>query len=467
MRVPMGAPLAIPRLVVAGTASGAGKTTVTVGLAAALRARGLSVAVFKCGPDYLDPSYHARASGRPCHNLDGWMMGREAVLATFAHGAEGADVALVEGMMGLFDGASASLPGGPGSTAEIARWLDAPVLLCADASGMAGSIAALARGYADFDPALRVRGLVCNRVGGRPHLDLLREALRTPPIVGGLPAEEALAFPERHLGLHAAAEALPQSVLDAWAERTAAFVDLDAVLAIARSAPPLPSPPAPRSTGAGASRCRIGVAMDEAFHFYYEYNLRLLEAHGAALVPFSPVRDGELPDLDGIYLGGGYPELHAAALAGNASMRRSLAAFGARGGPVYAECGGFMYLCAAIRTLDGRDHPMVGVFDAVAALRDRPQALGYAEVATTAPTLLGPAGTSFRGHEFRYSELVPGARAHDLAYEVRGRPGDPPRREGHVRGNVLGSWVHAHWASSPAAAGAFVAACAASAGRRG
>ncbi|MFL5272887.1 MAG: cobyrinate a,c-diamide synthase [Anaeromyxobacteraceae bacterium] len=445
----------VPRLVLGAASSGSGKTTLAVAMAAALRARGLSVAPFKCGPDYLDPGYHARASGVASHNLDGWMMGEEAVLATFARAARGADVAIVEGVMGLFDGASPTSD--EGSTAQIAKWLGAPVVAVIDAAGMARTAAAVAHGLALFDPALRVGALVCNRVGSRGHLDLLREAVAAPAVMGGLPSREDLSFPERHLGLVTAATALGDEQVAAWARLAEEWLDLDALLALARSAAPLEVGPLPTARQA-PPRCRIGVAHDEAFHFYYEDNLARLEAAGAELVRFSPVHDARLPDVDGLLLGGGYPEVHAAALAANQPMREAIRAFAAARRPVYAECGGLMYLASAIRTVDGREHEMVGLVPGVAVVRDRLQALGYAEVTTRAPTLLGPAGLTFRGHQFRYSELdvaAPVARV----YAVSRRRGEP-LDEGYATGSVLASYVHAHWASCPAAAEAFVACCA-------
>jgi cobyrinic acid a,c-diamide synthase len=459
----------VPRLIVGGVASGVGKTTMTIALARALASRGLRVALFKCGPDYLDPTYHARAAGRPSHNLDGWMMGRDAVLATFERGARDADLALVEGVMGLFDGASPTSD--HGSTAEIARWLDAPVLAVIDASAMARTVAAVAYGLAAFDPVVRVAGTLCNRVGSRGHLDLLRAATSAPPtpgcpagappVVGGLPDLAELGFPERHLGLHTADErAVPDRVLEGWGQVAAEWITLDAVLAIARSARELPAPSAATPVvGPGpVRRCTIAVAHDEAFHFYYEDNLRRLEELGATLVRFSPLRDAGLPDAAGVYLGGGYPEVHAEALAANEPMRASLRAFAARGGPVYAECGGLMYLTRAIRTLDGRAHPMVGLISGEAAMRDRLQAIGYVEVETQRPTLLGPAGLRFRGHQFRYSELIEGEPP--SAYGMHVRQGGRVAAEGWTSRNVLGSYVHAHWASNPTAARGFVESCA-------
>ncbi|MCI0347712.1 MAG: cobyrinate a,c-diamide synthase [Chloroflexi bacterium] len=450
----------IPRLVVAGTASGAGKTTVVVGLTRALRALDLRVAPFKCGPDYLDPTHHARAAGRPSQNLDGWMMGRDAVLSTFARAARDADVAIVEGVMGLFDGASPT--GESGSAAEIAKWLGAPVLLVVDASGMARTIAALARGFASFDRDLDLAGVVCNRIGSPGHLKLLREALAIPPIVGGLPEDATLRFPERHLGLVRADEvAVPEKLLDELGARVTEWFDLDAILAIARRAPALPADAdGERAGGEPPLPCRIGLAFDDAFHFYYEDNLRKLEEYGAELVRFSPARDRRLPPVDGLYFGGGYPEASAEALSENRSMQEDVRAFVAAGGPVYAECGGLMYLTAGIRTLDDRLYPMVGLVSGQAVMRDRLQALGYVEVETREASLLGPAGLRFRGHEFRYSDLEGAPPDADRLYSVRRRRGGQAFREGYRRGSVLASYVHAHWASNPLAARGFVAACA-------
>jgi len=459
------------RVVIGGVSSNVGKTTVTVALARALRARGLRVALFKCGPDYLDPTYHGRAIDGAGHTLDGWMMGRDAVRATFARAAHGADVALIEGVMGLFDGASPT--GEEGSTAEIAKWLDAPVVLVCDASGMARSVAALAQGFASFDREVRVAGLICNRVGSRGHLELLRRATAAPPVVGGFTVDDAMSFPERHLGLRTAdRDAVPDALFDRWGERAAAELDVDAILAIARTAPAIETAPSALASASietsGVTmprRCRIGLAFDPAFHFYYEDNLRRLEALGAELVRFSPIEDARLPDVDGLYLGGGYPEVYARALAANASMREAVRAFAASGRPIYAECGGLMYLSRAIRTLDGAEHAMVGLVPAVAEMRDRLQALGYVEVETQAATPLGPAGVRFRGHQFRYSELrvdddAAAAPAIEHVYTVRRRRGGEVTREGYRRGNVLASYVHAHWASNPTVAEHFVGACA-------
>jgi len=453
-----------PRIVIAGTSSGVGKTTVVVALVRALLAEGLRVAAFKCGPDYLDPTYHARATGRPCHNLDGWMMGRDAVLATFRRASEDADIAVIEGVMGLFDGASPT--GDEGSTAEIAKWLGAPVLLVVDASGMARSVAAMAQGFARFDRELHVAGLVCNRVGSRGHLDLLRRACDSPPVLGGFPKQPELAFPERHLGLFTADErTIPESKLAAWGKTASEWLGTSAIVELARAArDPAANAPPEAARGAGASpqeRCRIGLAWDDAFHFYYEDNLARLESLGATIVRFSPTNDASLPDVDGLYLGGGYPEAHAAALSQNASMREAVASFARAGGPIYAECGGLMYLSRAIVTKDGVAHPMVGLLSAETIMKERLVALGYVEVETQEATLLGPPGLRFRGHQFRYSELGPFGVAPRHVYTIRRRRGGETSREGFAlaAGSVLASYVHAHFASNPRIAAGFVAAC--------
>lgn len=449
------------RLVVGGTASGVGKTTVTLALARAFRARGLRVALFKCGPDYLDPTYHARATGEPSHNLDGWMMGRDAVRATFAHAARGADIAIIEGVMGLFDGASPT--GDEGSTAEVAKWLEAPVLLVVNAGGMARSIAAIARGFASFDPAIRLGAVIANRVGSRGHLDLLRRALGSPPILGGLPRDPEHAFAERHLGLLTADErTLPEALLDALGQKAESWFSLDALLELARSAPTLEDEAPPAGQG-GAPRCRIALAYDGAFHFYYADNLRRLEASGAEIVRFSPCRDSELPaGVNGVYLGGGYPEVHAAELAANTAMREAVAGFAARGGPIYAECGGLMYLTRAIVERDGSRHAMVGLLPAEARMTGELQALGYVEVETQRRTILGEAGARFRGHQFRYSELDPAPPATEVerVYSLRKRRAGETSLEGYRVGNVLASYVHVHWASNPRVAAALVESCA-------
>ncbi len=440
--------LSIPRIVIAGAASGVGKTSVMVGLLGALQQRGLKIAAFKCGPDYLDPTYHARLTGRASYNLDGWMMGRAGVLSTFTRAAAGADLALIEGVMGLFDGASAT--DDAGSTAEIARWLAAPVVLLLDASGLARTAEAVAYGFKHFAADVPVAGMICNRLGSRGHLDLIRQAVRSLTVLGGLPQENGLAFPARHLGLRTAdRETIPETLLQGWARLTENWVDLEALLALARSAGPLPAAPLPAAPTA-AARCRIGIARDAAFHFYYPENLRLLEQFGATLVEFSPLANACLPAVDALYLGGGYPEEFAGELQANASMRQAIRDFGASGRPIYAECGGLMYLTEAIVRRDGTSFAMTGLIPSRCRMFDKLQALGYVEVQTRAPSIWGQAQICFRGHQFRYSAMEP-AQPTGVAYHytVRRRRDGHILAEGYARHNVLGSYIHAHFASNP------------------
>jgi cobyrinic acid a,c-diamide synthase len=446
--------LEAPRLVIAGTASGVGKTTFTAGLCYALRRRGMRVAAFKCGPDYLDPTYLALATGRACQSLDGYMMGQGAVHRTFARAAASADIAIIEGMMGLFDGASATSI--EGSSAEIARWLDAPVVLTCDASAMARSLGALVHGFASFEPGVHVAAVVCNGVASPGHRALLAAA-SPRPILGTLAPETSHTFPERHLGLRSASELGNDAWLTAWADRIEAQCDVAALIALAQTAPPLARA---EELAQGPVRCRIGIARDEAFCFYYDENLRLLEAAGAQLVFFSPLHDAELPELDGVYLGGGYPELHAAALAANRSMREALCGHAASGRPIYAECGGLMYASQAITTVDGERHPMLGLVAGTAEVQRTLQAIGYAEIETRAPSMLGPAGTRARGHQFRYSRLEGGVSNELYAIRTPASNNTIVAHEGYGAGAVLGSYVHLCFASSPSLAESIVAACA-------
>lgn len=445
-------------IVVAAPASGHGKTTVTLALLAALRRKGLEIAPFKVGPDFIDPGHHQVAAGRPSRNLDGWMCGEASVRQSFRKGCAGAELAIVEGVMGLFDGASGG--GEAGSTAEVARWLGGRVLLVVDAARQARSVAALVQGFARFDPRLEFAGVLFNRVGSPRHEALLREAVASvpglPPVLGCLPRREDLAIPERHLGLVTAGERPADAVhLEALADWLEEHADLAPLLPGNRGQVCTPDSPAKSADLTPVDPLiRIGVARDEAFCFYYPDNLELLEEAGAELVFFSPLRDRSLPPgLDGLYLGGGYPELHAGRLAANAGLREAIRRAAASGLPVYAECGGFMLLAEAI---DG--YAMAGVFPARARMLSRRKALGYREVTLTAATLLGPAGTAARGHEFHYSQmdLTPSV---PRVYRLGRGGGEDLGSEGFCLGNVLGSYVHLHFGSNPQVARNFVAFC--------
>lgn len=443
------------RLLIGGVSSGVGKTTFTVGLCRALMRRGLKVQVFKCGPDYLDPTYHHKASGAAVHNLDSWLMGPAAVKSTFMRNAARADVSLIEGVMGLFDGASPTVLSG--SSAQIAELIGAPIVLLCDASGMARSLSAVVKGFCSFEPGIAPRAVIANRIGSDGHLSLLKEAqLTEAPVLGGLLKRAEIAFSERHLGLVAAQEGEHEASFEAWADEVEARCDVDALLELARTAPALSAPPSGLERASAPRRCRIGIARDAAFHFYYDENLRLLEAAGAELVEFSPIADQALPQVDGVYIGGGYPELHAEALARNTGMREALRAHARARKPIYGECGGLMYMAEAIIDLQGRAFPMLGLVAGRAVMQNKLQALGYVEAQTRADSPLGAAGVRYRGHQFRYSTLE-GAEATQLHLTVKRT--SRTQTEGYGVDNVLASYVHAHWASNPVLAEAFVGAC--------
>ena len=458
----------IPRLVIAGTSSGAGKTTVAVGLLAALAARGVRATGFKVGPDFIDPSYHALASGRPGRNLDAFLSGPELIAPLFRHGSAGAEVAIVEGVMGLFDGASGR--GELASTAHVAKLLRAPIVLVVDAAAIARSVAAIVHGYATFDPDVDVAGVILNRVGSPWHVELLREALAPleVPVLGALPREEAIATPERHLGLVPVAEREPRAreAIATLAAAVAAGCDLDAVLALARRVPELPGepwrpdPPSSGSGGPSRLRARIAVAGGPAFSFHYTENLELLEAAGAELATFDPLADEELPPRTGaLLLAGGFPEAFGAELSANWALRAEIAAFARRGRPVLAECGGLLYLATE---LDGR--PMCDVVPVSARMTDGLR-LGYREAVAATDHPAWPAGTATRGHEFHYSRVEPAARADAPAWHLHARGDEHP--EGHVEAGVHASYVHTHWATTPEVATRLVAAAARPAERSG
>lgn len=449
-------------LVLAGTHSGCGKTSLTLGLLRALARRGISAQPFKAGPDFIDPGLHHAACGATSHNLDTWMLPGDALRGLFARHARGAELAVVEGVMGLFDGRSGT--GEEGSTAHLAKLLGLPVVLVVDAASQARSVAALVRGFARFDPDLRLAGVILNRVGSDRHEAMLRQALEQAgdaPVLGCLRREESASLPSRHLGLVTADDA-PEldAALDALADLVERGVDIPALLA----ALPEITLPEPEPETHPQVRVRIGLARDRAFCFTYAENLRLLEAAGAELVPFSPLADGALPpDLGGLILPGGYPELAAPELAANAALREAVRAFCDSGRPVWAECGGYMYLMRSLADAEGREWPMCGAVPARAVMGTRRAALGYRTGRTLRPGPLGPAGTLLRGHEFHYSRaegLPEGSEAWGLAGSdgLPGRDGlEAP--DGWAKGNVLGGYFHAHLASNPDAARAFVECC--------
>lgn len=445
------------RLIIAGTSSGVGKTTVTLAILAALRQRGRRVQPFKAGPDFIDPGHHTAATGRPSRNLDGWMLGADLNRAIFTKAAVDADISIIEGMMGLFDGSSPVNE--VGSTAEIAKQLDAPVLLVIDGSAMARSAAAMVSGYAQFDPALRVAGVLFNRVSSEGHYQLLKEAVEqhaNVAVVGYLRPDQAVTIVDRHLGLVTAMERGTGELYDRLAKAAAETIDLDLVEALAQSAGNLEASSVSPSVMRRAEKpVRVGVAYDPAFCFYYPDNLELFEAAGAEVVKFSPLNDQVLPDVTMLYLGGGYPELYGEKLTGNVAMREAIRAFAERGGTIYAECGGMMYLTQAIRDFKGQSHDMVGLFPAEAVMKKSGLTLGYRTVELSQTCILGVSGVIARGHEFHYSTLVPRGPL-DFACSLSDARGDSKGRDGLVLGNVLALYTHLHFASQPTLAAALV-----------
>ncbi|MGK5544820.1 cobyrinate a,c-diamide synthase [Streptomyces sp. URMC 127] len=467
----------VPRLVIAAPASGSGKTTVATGLMRAFADAGLAVSPHKVGPDYIDPGYHALATGRPGRNLDAYMCGPERIAPLFLHGAAGCDIAVVEGVMGLYDGASGQ--GELASTAHVAKLLKAPVVLVVDASSQSRSVAALVHGFASWDPEVRVAGVILNKVGSDRHEALLREALTESgvPVLGAVRRVQQAHTPSRHLGLVPVAERSTEAVeaVAAQAAQVRAGCDLQGLLALARSAPPLTDAAWEPGLWAGVpqggtgghkpptgphpdNKPVIAVAGGPAFTFSYTEHTELLRAAGADVATFDPLRDEALPEnTAALVIGGGFPEIYAPELSANEPLRKQVAALAATGAPVIAECAGLLYLS---RSLDGK--PMCGVLPADARMSGR-LTLGYREAVAIADNPLAQAGTRVRGHEFHRTVTEPGAGA----APAWGFTHPERRTEGFVLGGVHASYLHVHWAGAPGAAARLVAAAAAAATARG
>jgi len=424
----------IPRIVIAGTHSGCGKTTTSSGIMAALRARGLVVQPFKVGPDFIDPSHHSVVCGRSSRNLDPFMMGEDSVRRSFVSACEGADIAIIEGVMGLYDGVDG---GDESSTAHVARILDAPVVLVTDIKGMSRSVLALIKGYREFDPRLRFAGVIMTKGGSEKHKAMTTEGL-TVPLLGWIPRCDMLAVESRHLGLMMGSE-------DSRMKDTGAFIEehcsLDELLAAAAETSEIS---AEQSSAPKETSARIGIAMDEAFCFYYKDNFDYLRNNGAELVFFSPVHD-RLPEADAYYFGGGYPELYAESLE-NSPCKSELKHAANAGKPVFGECGGLMWLNRSITSLDGHKYKMTGLIDADCSMEKRFVALNYVVGKVTEASII-PAGLNFRGHEFHYSRTVPDG---DVRYSFileRGE-GIYKGKDGIIAGSVLGGYTHIYYAST-------------------
>jgi cobyrinic acid a,c-diamide synthase len=427
---------------------------------AALTRRGFRVAPFKVGPDYIDPQLHRRAAGRPSYNLDTYLVPAPRVQDTFWRVAREADVAIIEGVMGLFDGSAPTSR--VGSTADVAVLLQAPIVLVIDAAGMAASVGALVHGFRTYDPDVRVAGVILNRVGGEGHYHYLLPALvqEGVEVLGYLPKDPELVIPERHLGLLPASEEdRVTPLLERLIALTERHVDLNGVMQLAQSAPP-PVSLDSVSHQSSSPRIRVAWAQDEAFHFAYQENLDLLAAAGAEIVLFRPLHDAHVPDgIDAIWLSGGFPELFAAPLAANTAMRESLHACAEQGVPIYAECGGFMYLCEWLEDAHGRRYPQVGLIPGGTRMTEQLQQFGYAEATFLQDTLLGPRGTTVRGHRFHYSVYEPGVTSGSAAYRITRRRTGEAQLEGFHMRNVLATYFHIHLGSQPQMARCLVEFC--------
>jgi len=419
--------------VISAPMTGSGKTTVTLGLLAALTRRGIRVQPFKVGPDFIDPGLHEIAAGVVSHNLDGWMLARETNEWLFAHASHDRDVAVVEGVMGLFDGLDGTSE--RGSTAEIAKWLDLPVILVVDAHGMARSAAALVFGFQNLDPDVKISGVLFNRVAGEGHYRILADAVKDVPVLGWLPADASIEIPERHLGLLTAKEELAASRIQAIGEFFEKHISVDAILSSVAAVCDRPA----LQSGPTARTKRVALAHDKAFSFYYQANRMALEEAGGEIIEFSPLSDHELPEADLLYIGGGYPELYRHRLEANTTMRASVKRFIESGKKFYAECGGLMYLAESIDKSQ-----MVGIVPAKIEMTDRLVDFGYCEIMTTGTSILGAAGTTARGHQFHYSRAS-GPRGE--AYRVRQR--NREYLEGFVFPNGIASYIHLHFLSNP------------------
>lgn len=430
---------------IAGVNSGSGKTTLALALMRALRRRGLRVAPFKCGPDYIDPSFHRRAADAESVNLDCRMTGKECVRQNWQEFAASAQAAVVEGVMGLFDGvASGTLEG---SSAEVALALGIPVILVVNAKGMAGSIAPLVSGFANWNPELRIAGVIANSTGSARHAEILRDALdaaNLPPLLGAFPRREEWTLPERHLGLVPEEEnPVFDSWLDSLGEAAEELIDLDLLLKLTR----LPRPAAPERKCI-APFVRLAIAQDRAFHFYYPDQLRRMREAGIELVPFSPLADSALPEnIQGIYLGGGFPELFAEQLERNESMRNSIREFSLRNGLIYAECGGYMYLMNALTDFAGKRYSMCGIIPCEAVMTPKLRSLGYrrAVPAGESPFGSGP----FSGHEFHYSDAPETDTPLWSAFTAADKPA--PTGNGCRIRRTFGSYIHLHFGKTPEA----------------
>ena len=435
----------IPRLIIAGVTSGVGKTSISIALMNSLREKGYKVQGFKVGPDYIDPSYHTAITGRQSRNLDPWLMGEKGLLASFNDASKDADFAVIEGVMGLFDGLSGS--SNFASTAHIAKLLKSPVVLVMDAAKAARSIAAVALGFTKFDTGIKIEGLILNNIAGEKHakycMDAIKQKVRVP-VLGTIRRNKEIELQERHLGLVPTSEKkeLEKKILSV-ANYMQEQIDVDKAASIAKKAPKLHIK---GNSKRKSIKTTIAVALDESFNFYYADNFDILRSLGAELKFFSPVNDETIPDADGLFLGGGFPEVLADKLEKNSGMLRSVKNAASDGMPIYAECGGLMYLTKSITEFDGKKHGMVDLFDADTVM-DKKLTLNYTEAKITDRCLIAETGKTIRGHEFHYSKIDNVRKDVRFAYKLSKGKGVNGGMDGLMEYNTLASYMHLHFAN--------------------
>jgi cobyrinic acid a,c-diamide synthase len=458
--------ITIPRIIVAGDRSSSGKTTISVGIMSLLSERGMKVQPFKVGLDYIDPSYHAMVTGRTSENLDGFLMPDPAITEAFQHSAEDADIAVIEGVRGLYEGLESLSD--VGSTAQIAKILKCPVILVVDAQSITRSTAAIVKGYKEFDRGVNIRGVILNKVGSDRHAEKAKMAIEKytgVEVLGAIPRNKAMSLTMRHLGLVPAREGASRVPdFDSKIEKVKAIIkehtNVDRIVEIAKEAPKIRNGKQSIFAKGKSAGIRIGVALDEAFNFYYKDNVDLLNLKGAEVIYFSPLHDSEIPEVDGLMIGGGYPEIYASELAANGSMKKSVSEASQRGMPIYGECGGLMYLSKSLECADGKSYEMVGVMDAKSSMLQHVRTIGYVLGKFERDTPIGSKGTFFKGHEFHYSVMTDIGMDVTFAYRMDRGIGIKDGMDGMIVNNTLGSYTHLHAASYAPFASKFVEACA-------
>lgn len=452
----------LPRLIIAGTSSGVGKTTVNIGLMAALSEKGYNIQPFKVGPDYIDPGFHTLVTGNKSRNLDSWFLNRNGLCEVFHRAAKDADLSIIEGVMGLFDGFSSK--NDIGSTAHIAKILKTPVMLVINAGKMARSTLAVIYGYKNFDPELNVAGVILNNIGSQRHYEMLKDPIEEEleiPVLGYLPREKEIELSERYLGLVTTYETKDlRGLVNRLKGLVNQYMDLDKLVYLAKNVKPLPKYKSNIfSNNQLENKVDIGVAYDEAFNFYYQENLDLLAESGANLIYFSPLHDNNLPEVDGIYIGGGFPESFLEELVKNVQIKMQIAELVEKGLPLYAECGGLMYLTKEITDFNGNNYPMVGLIPGRVEMKKKLQALGYKEIIAVRDNILLKKGEKIKGHEFHYSNLKELSSGIINAYQVMASRGKKEREAGIIYNNLLASYIHLYFPANIKVVERFIKKC--------